>query len=349
MAKMMRLLHLDAGRKYFGVPALKKIIDSMARAGLTHFQLYFSDNQGFRFGLDDLHFTTEFGEYDLASCLGDGYWEGPKRPSGCGGWLNTADMEQILAYAREKGIEIVPLLNMPGHMGCILEKYPHLRYANSRSSIDLENPEATAFALAILERYVKWFADRGCKYFHFGADEWSNDIAPGYPDEIIMGIDRIYQEGKIDCLTDFFDKCAAVIVKYGMIPMAFNDGICYAADKSYRQVDKRILVTYWSKGWIGYDLAPADWLEKEGYGMINSSTDIYCGCGCPDWNGRVQAAEKFDPYIFHPNSKVEKPVGAMVCYWSDRANADGQDDGAAAAEHLDKVLEAFGRSMYRSE
>ena len=118
MAKMMRLLHLDAGRKFFGVPALKKIIDSMARAGLTHFQLYFSDNQGFRFGLDDLHFTTEFGEYDLASCLGDGYWEGPKRSSGCGGWLNTADMEQILAYAREKGIEIVPLLNMPGHMGC---------------------------------------------------------------------------------------------------------------------------------------------------------------------------------------------------------------------------------------
>ena len=100
MAKMMRLLHLDAGRKFFGVPALKKIIDSMARAGLTHLQLYFSDNQGFRFGLDDLRFTTEFGAYDLASCLGDGYCEGPKRPSGFGGWLNTVDMEEILVKAK---------------------------------------------------------------------------------------------------------------------------------------------------------------------------------------------------------------------------------------------------------
>lgn len=345
MAKMMRLLHLDAGRKFFGVSALKKIIDTMSRAGLTHFQLYFSDNQGFRFGLDDLHISTPYGEYDLASCLGDGYWEGPKRPSGCGGWLNTDDMEQVLAHAREKGIELVPLLNMPGHMGCILEKYPHLRYEGSRSSIDLEKPEAVAFALALLEKYVDWFAQRGCKYFHFGADEWSNDIAPGYPDEIIMGIDRIYHQGKIDALTDFFDKCAAVILDRGLIPMAFNDGICYAADKRYRQADKRILVTYWSKGWNGYDLAPADWLEEQGYGMINSSCALYCGCGRPDWTPCVQASENFDPYRFHPDSSVKAPVGAMVCYWSDRGNADGQDDGEAATNHLIPVLEAFGRSM----
>lgn len=345
MAKMMRLLHLDAGRKFFGVDALKRILDTMSRAGLTHFELYFSDNQGFRFGLDDLRVTTEYGEYDLAPCLGDGYWEGPKRPSGCGGWLNTGDMEQILAYAREKGIEIVPLLNMPGHMGCILERYPHLRYENSRSSIDLENPEAIAFALALLDKYAAWFAQRGCKYFHFGADEWSNDIAPGYPEEIIMGIDRLYHQGKLDLLTDFFDKCAAVILSHGMVPMAFNDGFCYAADPKVRQADKRILITYWSKGWDGYDLAPADWLEEQGYGMINSSSGLYCGCGRKDWNPCVQASTDFDPYIFHPNSRVNAPVGAMVCYWSDRGNADGQDDGKAAADHLIPVLEAFGRSM----
>ena len=83
--------------------------------------------------------------------------------------------------------------------------------------------------------------------------------------------------------------------------------------------------------------------------MINSSTAIYCGCGCPDWKGRVQAAEEFDPYIFHPNNRVEHPVGAMVCYWSDVANADGPDAGEAAAGYLDGVLEAFGRALDRRE
>lgn len=284
MEKLMRIFHLDAGRKYFGVPAIRSILDTMADSGLTHFQLYFSDNQGFRFGLEDTVISTRFGTYDLAPCLGDGYARKHSCPSGCGKWLTEADMRQIYAYAREKGIELIPLLNMPGHMGCILQRFPHLRYPGSLSSIDLENEEATEFALALLEKYADWFAALGCRYFHFGADEWSNDIDDDDPEHILMGIEHIYRQGKIGALYRFMNRCVEIICSRGMIPMVFNDPVLYNKDETFGTLDRRLLVCYWIRGWRHFDLAPADWLEQQGFGMINSSGDIYCGPGREDWS-----------------------------------------------------------------
>ena len=341
----MRIFHLDAGRKFFGVPAIKQILDTMADTGFTHLQLYFSDNQGFRFGLDDMTVTTRFDTYDLAPALGDGYCEGPKSPSGCGRWLNTSDMEQILAYAEEKGIGVIPLLNMPGHMGCMLEKYPHLRYRNSKSSIDMGKEEAVEFALALLSRYVDYFADRGCRYFHFGADEFANDIAPGYPDEIIMGFDRIYHEGGMEHFVRFANAACRIIRDRGMIPMAFNDGVCYANDRtSYGEIDHDLVIDYWSKGWNGYDMASADFLEGEGYRLINAHQKFYCGMG-RDMAQRAQAMANYDPHVFEPQTRIGEPAGVMLCFWCDRGNLHGQDDGVTAAESLIPVMKAFGESM----
>ena len=73
MAAPMRIFHLDAGRKHFSVHSIKRLLRAMAEAELTHLELYLSDNQGLRFGLDDMTVTTPFGTYDLTPCLGDGY------------------------------------------------------------------------------------------------------------------------------------------------------------------------------------------------------------------------------------------------------------------------------------
>ncbi len=53
-----RVFHLDAGRKYFSVQYIKQILDTMAEANFNQLELYFSDNQGFRFALDDMTVTT---------------------------------------------------------------------------------------------------------------------------------------------------------------------------------------------------------------------------------------------------------------------------------------------------
>ena len=160
----IRSFHLDAGRKYFSPDNIKAIIDILAEAGMSELELYFSDNQGFRLALDDMVLTTEYGTYDLTPALGDGYSDGSKYPDGTGKYLTQAEFEDILAYATGKGVAVVPCANTPGHMGAILEEFPSLRYTGSKSSIDLTNDEAKAFAKAFIQKYAEYFASVGCQH-----------------------------------------------------------------------------------------------------------------------------------------------------------------------------------------
>ncbi|MCI6019048.1 MAG: family 20 glycosylhydrolase, partial [Clostridiales bacterium] len=216
-----KIVHVDAGRKYFSPENIKKIIDNAAEAGFNQVELYLSDNQGFRFALDDMKVTTSTGNtYDLTPALGDGYSDGSKYPDYSGKYLTQSEMTEIIAYAGEKGIEIVPCINVPGHMGAILEEFTNFRYSGSNSSIDLENTEAVAFALAITEKYAEYFASQGVKFYNIGADEYANDLST-------MGFQGLYTSGKYQNFVDFINNAAQIVINCGMTPRAFNDGICY--------------------------------------------------------------------------------------------------------------------------
>lgn len=336
---MLRILHLDAGRKYFSPTALREILDTCAQAGLTHLELYFSDNQGFRFALEDMTVRTDYGEYDLTPCLGDGYADGEKSPCYSGGFLTAGEMREILSYARQRGMEVIPVLNMPGHMGAILEKFPHLRYPGSRSSIDIRSPEAVAFALGLLQKYLDFFAGEGCRFFHFGGDEFANDLGT-------MGFDRIYRDGTMKYFVSFANRVIAAIADRGLTPMAFNDGIYYGGDKhTYGEIDNRLWVCYWIHGWDTYFPAGADFLAGEGFRLVNAHHKFYCGMGCRDWQERTAAMDSYDPHVFHTDTMIPDPAGAMLCFWSDRGNFDGPDGGVQAAKNLAPVIRAFGKKM----
>ncbi len=346
-AKLMRVFHLDAGRKFFSAEVIKSMIDTLSESGFTHFQLYFSDNQGFRFALPDLTVTTKFDTYDLRPALGDGYVEFKTCPSGCGKYLTPKDMEEIITYARSKHMDIIPVMNMPGHMGTILEKFPQLRYPGSRSSINLRDEVAVSFALAILKKYVDYFADHGCRYFSIGADEFANDLSKD-ENVLIMGLDKIYHDGDMKLFVQFVNRAIDIVAARNMTPLAFNDGICYHNDnKTYGAIDNRIVVCYWTCGWNGYTPASVKFLEEHGYGLINADHRLYCGVGCQIWDEKTEMMKTFDPHICNGDNIAENPVGAMLCCWCNRGNYDGQDDGKTVAPKFIPVMKAFGETMDR--
>lgn len=337
--KPKAIFFLDAGRKFFGVPAIKKLLTSVKEAGLDSMQLYFSDNQGFRFALDDRTVRTAYGTYDLTPALGDGYSQEDKAPDGTGKYWRQKDMEEICAYAAGLGVELIPALNMPGHMGAILERFPHLRYPGSRGSIDLRDPEATAFALALADKYASYFASQGCRFFNFGADEFANDLGA-------MGFDVIYRDGTMKHFVAFVNRLVEIITGCGMTPMAFNDGIYYNDDlTTYGRIDNRLWVQYWIAGWNGYSPASAETLQRACFPLVNACHKFYCGTGVKDWAERRALLETFDPHIFDRDSYIAQPAAGMLCCWCDRANLFGPDEGAAFAELLPPVLDAFGRAM----
>lgn len=313
--KPLGIFFLDAGRKYFGVPAIRKLLGGASREGLDMMQLYVSDNQGFRFAPGDRVVRTPYGVYDLTPALGDGYCQEDKAPDGlrpvphpgghgenpglcpAGGCGNHSRPQ----YARPHG----------RHFGALSPS----ALSGSRSSLNLGNPEAVAFGLALAEQYAAYFAGRGCRFFNFCADEFANDLGT-------MGLDLIYHNGDMKHFVSFVNGLAERIAKWHG-PMAFNDGIYYHDDKeTYGTIDSRIWVQYWIAGWEGYRPASAATLAEAGFHLINANHRYYCGAGQKDWESHAEQVRGFDGRVFDRDTVIPQPAGAMLCCWCDRADAD---------------------------
>lgn len=343
-----KIVHLDAGRKYFSPDSIKAMIDNAAEAGFNQLELYLSDNQGFRFALEDMTLTTEYGTYDLTPALGDGYSDGSKYPDYSGDYLTQDEMTDIIAYAEDAGIEIVPCINVPGHMGAILEEFTSFRYSTtsswstqtSKSSIDLANDEAVAFALALTDKYAEYFASQGCKYYNVGADEYANDLSS-------MGFEgmgtTLYTK-----FVEFLNDAADIVIDYGMTPRAFNDGFYYKDYSISVEPNKAYEVCYWSSGWNGYDVASASTIANKGHNMINTHGDYYWVLGNSSWQCSASKASQFDYEAFQSGT-ITDPAGAMFCIWCDVGNADGTDGGAAVVENTADVIAAFGAVLPKTE
>ena len=335
------IVHVDAGRKYFSPASLKTIIDNAAAAGYNQVELYLSDNQGFRFALDDMTLTTAYGSYDLTPALGDGYSDGSKYPDYSGKYLTQSEMDEIIAYANSKGIDIVPCINVPGHMGAILEEFTGFRYkennATSKSSIDLGNEEAVAFALGLTEKYASYFASMGCKFYNVGADEFANDLSS-------MGFERMGST-MYTKFVQFLNDAAEIVTGLGMTPRAFNDGFYYKDYSISIEPSKDYEVCYWSSGWSGYDVASASTIANKGHKMINTDGDYYWVLGNSSWQCSASKASGFNYTKFSGNTTISKPAGAMFCIWSDVGNTNGQDGGTSVVSKTANVIAAFGKVL----
>ena len=65
-------------------------------------------------------------------------------------YINQADMDELLEYSKSKGVEFIPTLDVPGHMSYILSFFPELVFDGVKDSINIKQPEAIAFAYALV-------------------------------------------------------------------------------------------------------------------------------------------------------------------------------------------------------
>lgn len=324
-----RILHLDCGRKYFTADWIKALINEMKAAGYTHLQLAFG-NDGLRFLLDDMSVTVDGTTYSSDN-VAAGVKAGNKAYYNAGdvNELTESEMDEIITHAQSMGIEIVPHLNMPGHMDAVLDAIEYVGisnahftgYTTSVRSLNLNNNTAVAFAKALLQKYVDYFAAKGCTYFHIGADEFANDAYYGFMGFPSMG-STMYSK-----FADFVNDCAAIVDEFGMTPRAWNDGISYtgynASFKPYIQI------TYWSSGWGGYDVASASTLSSK-HDMINTHGDYYFILASTGITNPIDKALEFDNSTF-AGSNISDPVGSMFCIWCDVPGSATEQEVAAAA------------------
>lgn len=312
-----RIVHLDCGRKYFDVSYIKGIIDTMYLNGYNQLQLAFG-NGGLRFVLDGM-------PQDLKDAIAQG---NEKFYDSTTNELTQAEMTEIILYAKGKNIEIVPLLNMPGHMDGILssDKYSGYKLSGSEGSLDLNNENAVAFGKELLSMYVEYFKTQGCKFFNFGADEYGQGIRNPYIESSVAQVN--YKQ-----LIDYMNACAEIIENAGMTARCFNDFVCYN-NRTSCDLKKSVQVCYWSNQWTNSQYNTASVIKNAGYKLINTNQKWYFVPSKANEYSKATVLANFKTfdvtkfqYItngeYNPTSTTyitindSSNVGAMFCVWCD--------------------------------
>jgi len=353
-----RILHLDCGRKYFTKDWIIALINEMAAAGYNQLQLAFG-NEGMRFLLDDMSVTVNGTTYsDDAVTAGiqagntayNAKTSATKYYSPSVNELTQTEMDEIIAHAQARGIEIVPHMNMPGHMNAILDAIEDVGISNahftgyetSSSSLNLNNDAAVAFAKALLTKYVNYFKENGCNYFHIGADEFANDAyygAMGFPN---MG-SALYTK-----FAAYVNDCAKIVESADMTPRAWNDGLYFTYYSDTFDTD--IQITYWSSGWGSYPVASASTQADKDHDMINTHGDYYFVLTKSGITNPSSTALNFKNDTFAGGSIIEDSVGSMFCIWCDfPGTATEQEVAEAARITLRKMAAAMKNSTSYSE
>lgn len=315
-----KIVHLDCGRKYFTKDWIIALLHEMEADGFNQLQLAFG-NDGLRFLLDDMSFTangTTYSHDTVVSKVENG--NKVQNSSGDSSWLKQSEMDEIISTANTLGIEIVPLLNLPGHANAILDIFDDAYNASgSNNTFDVTNEQAVNAATAIFQKYVDYFSGKGCKFFNFGADEYANDASGAFSFSRLNSAE--YQK-----FVDFINSMAAYIKGKGMIPRAFNDGLYYNSQTNV-SIDSGIQCCYWSSGWGSYPVAAASTISGKGHDMINTNGDFYYVLGKTDsWdNSGSSYADNWDNAKFMGTTFTEEQAGGMFCIWCDYPNAETED------------------------
>ena len=330
-SNFMRIVHLDCGRKYFTVDWVKSLINAMADNGYTHLELAFG-NDGLRFLLNDMSVTvgdTTYDSLDVTNAIkagNDAYdrsFVTPYEPGETEEWTES-QMDEILEYAKDNNISIIPLLNTPGHMDAIVYAMNKLGISDaafkpygtaSVRTVSLTNNEAVAFTQALVKKYVDYFAGQGCKYFNLGADEYGNDVLTSGG----MGFEYLVNQGQYGTFVEYVNTLASYVTNKRMTPIVFNDGVCYNSDERYT-INKDVLVSYWTSGWNGYNVASSSFLSNNGYSLINTNSAYYYVLFQKDTNvNDLKSTIQNTPFsnTTFMDGEVSNPAGSMFCIWCD--------------------------------
>ena len=346
----LKIAMLDSGRKYFSADWVKAFLYEAKADGYTHVMLAVG-NDGMRFLLDDMSLTVGGKTYSsnaVASAIRSG--NNAYTTASSGEWTES-EMDEFFATAKKAGIEIIPLLNSPGHMDSVLYAASSLTgtncsYNGSSRTIDVTNDTAVRFSQAFLQKYVDYFAGKGCRYFNFGADEYANDRYTSGS----MGFGSLQNSGKYGYFIKYVNELAAMVKQAGMTPIAFNDGIEFANKMSASvgsttyTFDRDIVVCYWSGGWSGYTPRTAANLASDGFRIINTTGDFYYVLGKNDSfdNGYTYAANWSNYKVCGTSLSASSVIGGMFCMWSDYPGAETQTQ---EAKKIRLPLRAMGLAM----
>ncbi len=172
-----RGMHLDCVRHFFGVETVKRYIEIMALHGLNRLHWHLTDDQGWRIEIKKYPRLTEVGGWRNGTTLGH---NSPVNDGiRYGGYYTQDEIREIVRYAADRYITIIPEIDMPGHMVAALTAYPELgctggpyevwgRWGVADDILCVGKDNTLQFVKDVLDEVMQLFP---CQYIHIGGDE----------------------------------------------------------------------------------------------------------------------------------------------------------------------------------
>lgn len=175
---------LDVGRYYFPVSFIKKYIDVLAAYKINRFHLHLTEDAGWRMEIKKYPKLQEVGAWRDSTVIGHA-WDKPRKFDGKrhGGFYTQSELRDLVRYAQDRFIVIIPEIDMPGHTLAALAAYPELS-CNEHATYqvltawgiqkDILCPKESTFKFVedILTEVMDVFPS---KYIHIGGDEARKD------------------------------------------------------------------------------------------------------------------------------------------------------------------------------
>jgi len=123
-----RGLMLDVSRHFFTKDQVKQFIDDMVRYKYNILHFHLTDDQGWRIEIKSLPKLTEVGAWNVKKTGTFGTFSAPgnDEPRNFGGFYTQSDIRELVAYAKERFVDILPEIDVPGHSMAALAAYPEL-------------------------------------------------------------------------------------------------------------------------------------------------------------------------------------------------------------------------------
>lgn len=176
-----RAFMIDVGRHYFSVPYLKKLIDVFAMHNINYFHWHLTEDQGWRLEIKKYPMLTKIGSVRKQTVV-----QGSKDAFDgvpVSGYYTQEEAREIVKYAADRYITVIPEIDMPGHMLAALASYPELgctggpyevacRFGVFEDVLCAGKAETLRFAKDVIDEVMDIFPS---EYIHIGGDECPKD------------------------------------------------------------------------------------------------------------------------------------------------------------------------------
>lgn len=174
-----RGLHLDVGRHLFPVDFIKKYIDLIARYKMNRFHWHLTEDQGWRIEIKQYPKLQEVAAYRNETLIGH-LREKPLQYDGerYGGYYTQEEVKEVVKYAQDRFITIIPEIELPGHAQAALAAYPELACTDGKIEVATKwgvseevycpTEETFTFLENVLTEVMELFPS---EYIHIGGDE----------------------------------------------------------------------------------------------------------------------------------------------------------------------------------